>query len=83
MRKTTLSKVNGQSKVNGSIPKSVLVRNTMDIITDRGYSFDDCLDKCEKATSQELMQFLRTYDLAGDDYLLIIDNFMIEYDKEV
>ena len=75
MRKTLLAKVNGQGKANGTIPRKVLERNVMDIITDRKWSFDDCADFVETADKQTLMDFLREYDLA-EDYEAVVDKYM-------
>lgn len=75
MVKTTLAKVNGEGKVNGTISRNVLERNAMDVITDRGWSFEECLDKVEGSSTNELMNFLREYDLS-DDYEEVLRRFM-------
>lgn len=79
MNKTLLTKVNGQGFVDGSIPKKVLERNAMDIITDRDWDFDECCDFVESASKQTLLNFLREYDLtveAGGDYEAVIRKYM-------
>lgn len=76
IRKTVLSRVDGRGFENNSIPKKVLERNVMDIITDREWDFDDCCDFVENASKQTLMDFLKEYDLAEDGFEDIIRKYM-------
>ena len=79
MKKTTLIRVNGVGFENGSIPKKVLERNAMDILTWGDLDFDECCDFVETASKQTLMNFLREYDLtvdAGGDGDEVIRKYM-------
>ena len=81
MKKTTIAKVNGQGFVNGKIPKKVLERNAMDIITCFDYDFDDCCDFVETSSKQTLLNFLREYDLTVEvdgDYEEVVRKYMSE-----
>lgn len=75
MTTITLTRVNGKGEKGKMPPKSVLIRNVMDIITDRGYDFDECDDRCDEALSFELVEFLKEYHLS-DDPETVIKRFM-------
>ena len=79
MNKIIISRVNGQGFVDGSIPKKVLERNVMDIITDREWDFDDCCEFVELSSKQTLLNFLKEYHLTVDadgDYEGVIRKYM-------
>ena len=82
MEKVILTKVNGQGFVkdrngNATIPRKVLERNAMDCLTcwEEEYSFDDCLDFVETATTQTLLDFLKEYHFS-DDTFAVVDKYM-------
>ncbi len=82
MKKATLSRVNGEGKVNGKVSRKVLERNAMDILTfDGSMDFDDALDAVELATYQELVKMVAAE--SGEDTLAIAADILEDYENRV
>lgn len=55
----TLVRVNGVGKVNGKVPRKVLERNVLDMMTmDPEADFEEALEKVEEMSLQELIDYL-------------------------
>lgn len=56
----TLVRVNGVGKVNGKVPRKVLERNVLDMMTmDPEADFEEALEKVEEMSLQELIEYLK------------------------
>lgn len=55
----TLVRVNGVGKVGGRVPRNVLERNVLDMMTmDPEVDFEEALEKVEEMSLQELLEYL-------------------------